>query len=110
MPSHTVKVLARPYRQLPSCRAVAGGPGDHPRNQLTRGDTTHAHVRAGQTLDPGTMPDSHLRNAGARGISLAAEGRFRSDSSERSASSEESGSSEERSNDSLAGEGQTGSG
>ena len=33
---------------------------------VTRPVTTPACVRAGQTPDPGTIPDSHLRNAGQR--------------------------------------------
>ena len=55
--SRTRRRSSRPPRQAPDQQRY--------HRLVTRPVTTQARVRAGQTTDPGTMPDPHLRNPGA---------------------------------------------
>lgn len=64
-PSETCSPSSRSRTRRRSSRRHRQAPDQQQHHRLvTRPATTPACVRAGQTTDPGTIPDSHLRNSG----------------------------------------------
>ena len=73
-PSATCSPSSRSSRRRRSSRPPRPQPSDQYEHHrlVTRPVTTPACIHAGQTTDPGTIPDSHLRNSGQRGDALPA--------------------------------------